>query len=406
MADITLNDIQKAAHSLEGHIVKTPCVYASKLSAMLDTRLFLKLETMQHTGSFKDRGAYIKIHSLSAAQKKKGVVTMSAGNHAQGTAWHAKRLGISATIIMPETTPSGKVNNTASYGARIILHGDNINTAEPKAKELAADEGLAFVHPYADPLIIMGQGTVGLELLAAVPELDLIIVPIGGGGIISGIAIAAKAIKPSIKIIGVEAKLYPSMYQRINGLPPQMGGDTIAEGIAVKVPGDINVEIVKRLVDDIILLDESELENGICTLIEKSRIVAEGAGAAPVAAIMAYPERFKNMNVAAVICGANLDTQILSSILTRGMLARGQIAYLDISILDMPGALAKISQSIAEMQANIIEVTHNRVFHNLPAKRARIGVMIETRDLAHIDRVLENLRNVGFTCSVQTITPT
>ena len=397
---VTLEDIQRAAELLEGQVIRTPVHPSGPLSDLTGAEVFLKLETLQHTGSFKDRGAYVKLWSLTDEQKANGVIAMSAGNHAQGVAYHAKRLGIPATIVMPEGTPFTKVARTQSHGARVILHGDNINTAEPFAKELAEKENLTFVHPYADPHIVAGQGTIGLELLDDVPDLDAIIVPIGGGGVISGIATAVKSLKPGIKVIGVEAALYPSMYQIINGLEPLMGGDTVAEGIAVKTPGDINVEATRRLVDDILLVDEPALENAVQTMLETGKVMTEGAGAAPLAALLAHPARFTGAKVALVVCGSNIDSRLLAGILMRGMIRASRLARIRVLIKDAPGVLAKVSEHIGQTGGNIVEVQHQRMFYNVPVKNAELDIMVETRDHDHVQTILTRLSAAGFKCKL------
>ncbi len=393
---VTFDDIKRAAQDLEGQVVRTPSHYSRPLSDLTGTEVFLKLETLQHTGSFKDRGAYIKLSSLTEAQKQSGVIAMSAGNHAQGVAWHANRLGIPATIVMPEGTPFTKVSRTQAHGARVILHGDNISAAEPFANDLAKEENLTFVHPYADPLIIAGQGTVGLEFLADVPDLDVILVPIGGGGIISGVAIAAKAINPEIKIVGVEAGLYPSMYQLINNMPPQMGGDTIAEGIAVKTPGAINQEIVKALVDDILLVDEPSLELAVQTMLETGKTLAEGAGAAGLAALLAHPGRFAGKKTGLVVCGSNIDSRILAATLMRGMARAHRLVRIRVTIKDAPGVLSRVTDHIGHTGGNIVEVMHQRMFYDVPVKNAELDIMVETRDHAHVQDILTRLNAAGF----------
>lgn len=395
---VTVDTIRRAQENLKGNVVRTPMMLNGALSDLFGAQIFAKLETLQRTGSFKDRGAYNKLTSLDDKQKANGVIAMSAGNHAQGVAYHATRLGIPSTIIMPEGTPFTKVQRTQGFGARVVLHGDNINAAEPYAKELAEKESLTFVHPYNDEWIISGQGTIGLEMLEEVPDLDAIVVPIGGGGIISGIATAAKAIKPGIEIIGVEAALYPSMYQIIHGLEPKMGGETIAEGIAVKTPGDLNIEIVKRLVDDILLVDEPALELAVQTLLETGKVLAEGAGAAPLAAIMSNPSRFAGKKVGIVVCGSNIDSRILAAVLTRGMIRAGRLVRIRVKIKDAPGVLAKVTTQIGACGGNIVEVMHQRMFYDVPVKNAELDIMVETKDQNHVQEIITRLRAAGFEC--------
>ena len=395
-AVVTLDDIKRAADLLDGQVVRTPVHYSGPLSDLTGADLYLKLETLQHTGSFKDRGAFVKLSALSEAQKQNGVIAMSAGNHAQGVAYHAKRLGIPATIVMPEGTPFTKVARTQAHGARVMLHGDNINAAEPYAQEVAKAENLTFVHPYADPHIVAGQGTIALELLEDVPDLDTIIVPIGGGGVIAGIATAAKALNPRIQVIGVEAALYPSMYQIVHGLEPQMGGETIAEGIAVKTPGKINIEAARRLVDDILLVDEPALESAVQTMLETGKIMTEGAGAAPLAAVLTHGGRFAGKKVALVVCGSNIDSRILAGILMRGMVRAHRLARIRVLIKDAPGVLAKVSDHIGQTGGNIVEVQHQRMFYDVPVKNAELDIMVETRDYDHVQAVLTRLNAAGF----------
>ena len=325
---------------------------------------------------------------------------MSAGNHAQGVAYHAQRLGIPATIVMPEFAPATKVERTKGFGARVVLTGDTLDASAVAAREIAEKENLTFVHPYDDPLIVAGQGSIGFEMLEDAPGLDTIVVPIGGGGIISGIAIAAKSIKPELRMIGVEAELFPSMYQAIRGLPPASGGQTLADGIAVKNPGKLTREIIERLVEDIVLVDEALIETAVHTLVEQQKIVAEGAGAAGFAALLKEPERFAGREVGVVICGGNIDVRLLSSILARGLVRDGRMVRLRIGIIDRPGVLARLAKLIGETGGNIIEVYHQRLFFDVPAKQADVDVVIETRNAAHVNEIVESLRADGFAAGV------
>ncbi|UEM05440.1 threonine ammonia-lyase [Skermanella rosea] len=393
---IALDDIRRAAAILAGELPVTPTVAARRLSEQTGTRLFLKLESLHHTGSFKERGALAKLRSLDEAAARQGVIAMSAGNHAQGVAYHATRLGIPATIVMPAQTPFTKVERTEAYGARVLLHGETLSDAEAFAHDIAARDGLTFVHPYDDPLIIAGQGTVGLEMLDAVPDLDVLVVPIGGGGLIAGIATAAKALKPGIEVIGVEAEMYPSMKQTLAGEPVACSGATIAEGIAVKAPGQLTREIVRDLVDDIVLVGEECLERAIYTLITEQKLVVEGAGAAGVAALLDDPARFKGRTVGTVICGGNIDARVLASILMRGLVRQRRVVRLRIGLSDAPGALAKVAQFLGDAGGNIVEVYHQRLFHNVPVKMADIDVVLETRDPAHVDAIIAKLREAGY----------
>ncbi len=397
---VTIEDIRAAAQAIEGEVVRTPLVPALRLSELLGCTLSLKLENLQFTGSFKDRGALNKLKSLDSDQAARGVIAMSAGNHAQGVAFHAARLGIPATIVMPEFAPFTKVERTRSFGARVVLAGETIDAAAEAAREIQRDQDLTFIHPYDDPLIVAGQGAVGLELLADRPALDTIVVPIGGGGIISGIALAAKALKPEIRILGVEAELFPSMYQAIHRQAPTAGGNTLADGIAVKTPGGLPKRIIEEHVEEILLVDEGTIEAAVQLLVEEQKLVAEGAGAAGVAAIMKYPERFAGREVAAVICGGNIDVRLLSWVLTRGLARDGRLVRLRVEIVDRPGVLARICNCIGQTGGNIIEVYHQRMFYDVPPKQAEVDVIIETRNAGHIEEIIENLKTDGFTSRV------
>ena len=393
---VGIEDIKAAAATIEGEVVRTPLIAAPRLSQTLGCEISLKLENLQFTGSFKDRGAFNKLKSLSAAEAERGVIAMSAGNHAQGVAHHAQRLGIPATIVMPVFAPIAKVERTRSFGARVVLEGDTIDAAAEAARRIQDEEGLAFIHPYDDPKIIAGQGTIGLELLAESPDIETIVVPIGGGGIISGIALSAKALNPEIRILGVEAELYPSMYRALNALAPSAGGTTLADGIAVKTPGGLTKAIVAELVDEILLVDEAAIEAAIQLLVEEQKLVAEGAGAAGIAAVMKYPERFAGQRVATVICGGNIDVRLLASVLTRGLVRDGRLVKLRVEIIDRPGVLAKIAECIGQTGGNIIEVHHQRMFSDVPAKQADLDIMVETRNPEHVDQIVGLLKAQRF----------
>ena len=393
---VTLADISAAAKALEGHIVRTPTVPAPGLSAELGCDLRLKLETQQHTGSFKPRGAFVKIQSLGEGQRRAGVIAMSAGNHAQGVAFWAGRLGIPAVIVMPKATPFSKVERTRSFGAKVELHGANLSEAAEHAEKLSSRDELTFVHPYDDPHVIAGQGTLALEMLADAPDLDCLVIPIGGGGMASGIAVAAKALKPGIEIVGVQAKLYPSMAQALANQPPTSGGDTLAEGIAVKAPGRITREIIRKHVSEILLLDESAIEDAVQNLAESQKLVAEGAGAAGVAAIHTNPARFRGRCVGTVICGGNIDSRMLASVLMRGLVRDGRMARIRVELSDAPGQLAAVATLIAAAGGNIVESYHQRLFQDVPIKHAELDVVIETRNLDHVHEILDRLRDAGF----------
>lgn len=393
---VTLADIRAAAAALQGHIVRTPTVPAPALSAELGCEVWLKLETQQHTGSFKPRGAFVKIRSLTPAQQQAGVIAMSAGNHAQGVAFWAGRLGIPATIVMPKATPFSKVERTRALGARVELHGETLSDSARHAEALARQHGLTFVHPYDDEHVIAGQGTLALEMLADVPDLDCLVIPIGGGGMAAGIAVAAKALKPGIEIFGVQARLYPAMAEALAGRPPTSGGDTLAEGIAVKAPGTITREIIRTNVSEILLVGEAEIERAVQRLAETQKIVAEGAGAAGIAAMLANRERFRGRRIATVICGGNIDSRILASVLMRGLLRDGRMARLRVELSDAPGNLARVATLIAESGGNIVECYHQRLFQDVPIKHAELDVVVETRDSSHVREILDRLRAAGF----------
>ena len=393
---VSLEQILAAREGLAGEIVRTPMAPAKRLQEQLGCELFLKLESLQATGSFKDRGALWKLKSLTRDQIERGVIAMSAGNHAQGVAYHAQRLGIPATIVMPDFAPFAKVERTKSFGARVVQTGDTLDASAVAAREIAAEQDLTFVHPYDDELIVAGQGTIGLEILEDQPDLDVLVVPIGGGGLISGIATAIKAHNPQIDIIGVEVNQFPSMYQAIHSLPATSGGVTLADGIAVKNPGQITRPIIKELVSEILLVTETDVEMAIAYLVERQKLVAEGAGAAGVAAIMAHTSRFAGKKVGTVICGGNIDIRILSGVLNRAMVRDGRMVRLRVEIVDRPNTLSRISEIIGRAGANIIEVYHQRLYPDLPVRQAEIDFILETRDADHVQEIASNLVAAGY----------
>ncbi len=397
---VTLAQLREAATALEGHVVRTPTLPAPQLGDRLGCTLFLKYENLQVTGSFKDRGAYNRLRSLDEEQKQRGVVAMSAGNHAQGVAYHATRLGIPSTIVMPTFTPFNKVARTEGYGARVVLEGGSLDDSMAHARQLAETHGYTLIHPYDDPFIIAGQGTVGLELLDAVGPIDDVIVPIGGGGLAAGIAVAVRALRPEVRITGVESALYASMSDAVAGRNGAYGGATIAEGIAVKQPGRLTRALIERLVDDIVLVDEATLERAVHQLLVVQKAMCEGAGAAGVAAIMAQPERFAGRRVATILCGGNIDPRILASVLMRGLVRDGQMVRLRIEIDDVPGVLSRVAGVIGATGGNIIETHHQRLFFQLPVRRADIDVIVETRDRSHVDVIVERLNASGFTARI------
>jgi threonine dehydratase len=395
---VTAADVARAASSIAGAIGKTPLVPAPTLSETTGCEVWLKLETLHPTGSFKERGALNKLLTLNANERGAGVVAMSAGNHAQGVAYHARRLGIPATIVMPEGTPFTKIDRTESLGATVVLQGESLVAARQAADAQAHDKGLVPVHPYDDPAVIAGQGTIGAEMLADQPALDTLIVPIGGGGLISGIAVAAKAAKPGIDIIGVQSALYPAMADALAGRAPDTAtaGATLAEGIAVKEPGVITRQIVAALVGDILLADDAQIEAAIEHLVDREKLVAEGAGAAGVAALLAHAERFRGRKVGIVVTGGNIDARLLASVLMRGLVREGCLVRLRSELPDVPGALARLSAVIGGRGGNIVEVHHQRLFQDASVKRAELDVVIETQSRRHVAAIVAALIAAGF----------
>jgi threonine dehydratase len=393
----TAADVKAAAARIAGAVVRTPLIDSPRLAALTGAAsVHLKLENQQFTGSFKDRGALNKLLSLTAEEKARGVIAMSAGNHAQGVAHHAQRLGIPATIVMPKATPFTKVERTAGFGARVVLEGETIDAAAIYAREVAARENLIFVHPYDDPLIVAGQGTIGLELLADDADFDAIIAPIGGGGLISGIALAVKSARPTVQIFGVEADLYPSMHHAVKGLAPDNRGQTIADGIAVKSPGALTKAIIERHVEDLLLASEDQLENAVHVLVERQSQVTEGAGGAPLAALLANRARFAGRRVVLILSGGNIDSRLLAQVLMRGLIRDGRVVTLRIEISDQPGVLGNLARLIGATGGNIIEIYHQRMFFDLPVKRADVDAVIETRNAQHVDEIMAALESGGF----------
>jgi threonine dehydratase len=393
----TADDIRTAAGRIQGQVVRTPLVKSPRLAAISGAKsVHLKLENQQFTGSFKDRGALNKLLSLTSDEARRGVIAMSAGNHAQGVAYHAQRLGIPATIVMPKATPFTKVERTANFGARIELEGDTIDAAAVYARKVAEQQNLVFVHPYDDPLIVAGQGTIGLEILDELPSFDSVVVPIGGGGLIGGIAIALKEKKPAADVFGVEAALYPSMHHAVKRLAPDNRGQTIADGIAVKSPGRLTQAIIQRHVTDLLLATEDQLEHAVHLLVERQNLVAEGAGGASLAALLAEPERFAGRDVVLVVSGGNIDSRLLAQVLMRGLIRDGRVVTLRIEISDQPGVLGHLARLIGSTGGNIIEIYHQRMFFDLPVKRADVDAVIETRNAAHVEEIVSALESGGF----------
>lgn len=400
---VRLADVQAAHRTIAPFTINTNFEQSRTLSEILGAAVWLKFENLQFTGSFKERGALNRINALSQDERQRGVITMSAGNHAQGVAYHARRLGIPATIIMPAATPTVKVENTRTLGANVVLEGESLEEAAACAQRLCTEARLTFVHPYDDPLVIAGQGTIALEMLAKVPDLEFIVVPIGGGGLIAGIAVAAKAIKPDIKVIGVQAAHYPSMYNANKDQQLPMRGDSLAEGIAVKTPGRITTPYVRALVDDIVLVNEADIEQALGLLLNIEKTVVEGAGAIGLAAVMTDPHRFKGRRVGLVLSGGNIDTRLLTYVLTRGLARDGRLTQLCIDIPDRPGQLARVAGLIGAAGANIVEVYHQRVFTGLPAKGTELHVVIETRDRVHLNRVVDGLETAGHVAEIKSV---
>ena len=393
---VTLDDIKQAAAVIKGHVLRTPCLRSQTLSQLTGADVHLKFENLQFTSSFKERGALNKLTSLTAEERKRGVIAMSAGNHAQGVAYHATKLGIPSTIVMPETTPFVKVKYTMAHGAHVIQKGMTLADCDKVAHELAAEKGLVFVHPYDDDMIIAGAGTIGLELMEDFPDLDTLVVPVGGGGLIAGIAVAAKALKPSIRVIGVETSLFPSMSNRLKNENEPIGGHTIAEGIAVKNVGAKNVEICSRLLDDVLVVHEETIERAIAMLLSIEKTLVEGAGAAGFAALLEHPEKFQGQKVGLVLCGGNIDPRLLSNVIMRELQREGRVLTLAIDIEDRPGVLAKVALLVGNAGGNIIEVSHNRMLTDMPAKDAELRVSVETRDAAHAVAICVDVRDAGF----------
>lgn len=395
---ITLGDIRAAAATIAGAVARTPSIEVTALAEILPVAgLVAKLENLQHSGSFKARGALVRLLALTAEERAQGVVAMSAGNHAQGVALHARRLGIPATIVMPEHTPFTKVERTQALGATVVLSGATLSDAETHARGLAERDRLVFIHPYDDARIIAGQGTIALEMLADHPDLDTLVVPVGGGGLISGIALAAKALSPAIQIIGVQAAAYATMVRRppVHSFPPA-SLQTLAEGIAVKRPGGITRPLIDQWVDDVVSVDEGGIERAVELLVERQKLVAEGAGAAPLAALLADPERFRGRKVGMVVSGGNIDNRLLASILMRGLVRAGRLARLRIEISDAPGTLARVANLIGANGGNILEVYHQRLFQDVPVKYAELDVVVEATDTSHVQAMIAALIAAGY----------
>jgi threonine dehydratase len=393
---VTLADIEAARRQLAGAILRTPMLAAPKLSGLTGAEVYVKYENLQVTNSFKDRGAFVKLSQLTDDERRRGVIAMSAGNHAQAVAYHAQRLGIPATIVMPITTPFVKVKATEAYGAEVVLEGETLAECQERVAAIIAERKRILVHPYDDPAIIAGQGTIALEMLDEIRDLDMLVIPIGGGGLIAGNAIAARGVRESTEIIGVEAALYPSMRNAVTGASDPVGGPTLAEGIAVKNVGALTLPVVRELVSDIVLVEEAHLERAVNAYLTLQKTMAEGAGAAGLAAMLAEPARFAGRKVGLILCGGNIDPRILASIMVRELEREGRIVSFRLTIADRPGVLGPIASLLGDLGANILEVEHRRLFLDVPAKGAKLDITVETRDHVHADEVLRALEKGGY----------
>lgn len=396
MSSVSAADVRAAAAQLAGQVENTPCLHSRTLSAITGAEVWLKFENLQFTASFKERGALNRLIALSESERARGVIAVSAGNHAQGVAYHAQRLGIPAVIVMPRFTPTVKVERTRGFGAEVILVGDTFDDARLAAAQLAAERGLVMIHPYDDARVIAGQGTIALEMLAAAPQLDTLVVAVGGGGMISGMATAAREVKPGIDIVGVQVEHFPAVYAVFKGLTLESAQATLAEGIAVKQPGTLTVPIVQSLVDDMLLVSEGDIEQAIVMLLEIEKTVVEGAGAAGLAALLRHPGRFAGKKVGLVLCGGNINPMMLAEIIERGMVRAGRLARIRVQTRDIPGELGRVASLIAEAGGNIEDVIHQRAFTTLPAQNAEIEFVLQTRGPEHIEQVLSVLRRAGL----------
>lgn len=393
---LTLDHIRAAHERIGDAIVKTPTLYSKTLSDLTGANIYLKFENLQFTAAYKERGALNALLLLNDEQRSRGVIAASAGNHAQGLSYHGTRLGVPVTIVMPIPTPTVKVMQTESVGGKVVLYGESFDDAYKYARQLETEQGLTFVHPFDDPNVAAGQGTVALEMLEAIPDLDMLVVPIGGGGLLSGMGTAARALKPDIGLVGVQAELYPSMYAKLNGKQMACEGDTLAEGIAVKVPGEFTSKVIEKLVDEILLVSEAQLETSVSLLLQIEKTVVEGAGAAGLAAVMGNRERFIGKNIGIVLCGGNIDTRLLANVLLRDLARSGRLARLRITLQDRPGALFKVMRLFDEHHINIIEIYHQRIFTTLPAKGLITDIECEARDAKQLQGLVTGLRNSGY----------
>ncbi|MCC5886539.1 MAG: threonine ammonia-lyase [Gammaproteobacteria bacterium] len=393
---MSLADVESAARLIEGQIVRTPTLRSRTLSQITGADVWLKFENHQFTASFKERGALTRLLALSASQRQRGVVTMSAGNHGQAVAYHAKRLGIPATIVMPRSTPNAKVDQTRVFGPEVILQGLVFDESKQLAMDLAKERGLTMIHPYDDPAVMAGQGTLALELLADAPKPEAILVPIGGGGLISGVATVMTALAPETEVIGVQAERYPGAYRAIKGESPELGAFTIAEGIAVKAPGDFTLPIIRDKVDDILLVSEADLERAVLMLLEIEKTVAEGAGAAGLAALLSNPDRFRGKRIMLLLCGGNLDLMVLSSLILRGLVSSHRLVRVRVEIPDLPGALGEVCRLLGELDSNIIDIQHQRAFSGSSVRATGVDFVLQMRGAEQIEQVLDTLARKGY----------
>ena len=393
---VTIKEIYQAADLISGSINKTPCEHSKTLSEITGAKTILKFENHQFTASFKDRGALVKLLSLSSEEKEAGVIAMSAGNHAQAVAYHAKQLGIPATIVMPRHTPNVKVERTQAFGAKVVLHGDTLKEAENHMMVFRKNRGLTLIHPYDDEKVITGQGTIALEMLDSYPDLECIVVPIGGGGLMAGVAVAAKSLRPEIQIIGVESAQYPSMQQALRGIPIECGKSTIAEGIGVSNPGHLTLPIIRDMVDEIIIVEEGQIEEAILLLLEVEKTIVEGAGAVGLAALLDYKQRFGNQKVGIILSGGNIDLLTLSSIIQRGLVRSGRLARFKIGIPDVPGALSEVTKLLGANNANIVEIRHQRAFTSLSLRLAEVQFVVQTQGREHVKKIETILKDAKY----------
>ena len=398
-ATLTLADVEAAAVRIKGAVVETPMMHSRTLSAITGAEIWLKFENLQFTAAYKERGALNALLQLSDEQRARGVITASAGNHAQGLSHHGTRLGVPVTIVMPKTTPTVKVMQTESVGGKVVLEGETFDDAYAYARSMERQLDLTFVHPFDDPAVAAGQGTVALEMMAAVPELDTLVIPIGGGGLASGMGTAARGLKPDIRLIGVEAELFPSMFNLLQGRNEPMGGDTLAEGIAVKEPGQFTRLVLRPLLDELVLVSESQLETAVALLLQIEKTLVEGAGAAGLAAVMAYRPLFEGRKVGVVLTGGNIDQRLLANVLLRDLARSGRLARLRLNLQDRPGALYKVIQEFNTYNVNILEIWHQRIFTHLPAKGQIADIECEARDRSQLDAMVSSLRAKGYDVS-------